>query len=230
MGDEDGRHGPLRGEIFDERGERAAQGGVERSERLVEQERVAVREQQPAEGHPVPLAAGQPGRHRREQPFDAERRGDLGQLDARRLTPAPPGPRRARVGQVGPDRQVREQPGILSEESDAPLPRRHRHPRGAGGGQRPPAQLDAAGTRLDQAGDHLQDGRLPRPGRAEQRHPLPVGHVEGRADGEVAAVSLDVDVQHARSRRRRPAAAAARPPAAPGRTGARCRGRSPAGW
>ena len=80
------------GKVFDERGERAAQGRVERSERLVEQERVAVREQQPAERHPVPLAAGQPGRHRRQQPVDAERGGDLGQLDARRRTPAAPGP------------------------------------------------------------------------------------------------------------------------------------------
>ena len=230
MRDEDGRHGPLRGKIFHERGERAAQGGVERRERLVEQERVAVREQQPAEGHPVPLAAGQPGRHRRQQPFEAERGGDLGQLGARRPAPGPPAAGRPRVGQVGQDRQVREQPGILAEQPDPPLPGRHRHPRGAGGGQRPPAQLDPPGTRLDQPGDHLEDGRLPRPRRAEQRHPLPVGHVKGRADGEVAAVSLDVDVQHARSRRRRPAAAAARPPAAPGRTGARCRGRSPAGW
>ena len=80
MGDEERRHRALRDEVLDERGERAAQGGVEGRERLIEQQRVAVREQQPAEGHPVPLAAGQPGRHGGQQPLDAELPGDRGEL------------------------------------------------------------------------------------------------------------------------------------------------------
>jgi N-acetylglucosamine kinase-like BadF-type ATPase len=47
-------------------GERPAQAGVQARVRLIEQQRVAVREQQPPEGDPVRLATGQPDRHRRQ--------------------------------------------------------------------------------------------------------------------------------------------------------------------
>jgi len=119
---------------------------------------------------------------------------------------------------------VREQPGILPEQSDAPLPRRHRHPRGAGRGQRPPAQLDAGRTRLDQAGDDLEDGRLARPPTGRTARPAPrrptskAARTVKVASGQPRRLST---FSTRRSRRRRPAAAAARPPAGPGRTGAR---------
>ena len=230
MGDEDRRHRPLRGKILHQRGEGAAQGGVERRERLVEQQRVAVREQQAAERHPVPLAAGQPGGHRREQPVDPERGGDLGQLDARRPTP-PAGPSRPRVGQVGADRQVREQPrdpaaaARPAAPTAAPRPRASRW-RSAPARPARPAR-DAGATRPAITSSTVV---LPAPDGPNSATRSPSATSSAAADGEVAAVSLDVDVQHARSRRRRPAAAAAPPPAGPGRTGARCTARSPAGW
>ncbi len=89
MRNEDRRHGAHGDERDDQIGERPAQAGVQAGVRLVEEQRVAVREQQAPERHPVRLAAGQPGGHGREQLADAEHPGQLvqfrgGSLVARR--------------------------------------------------------------------------------------------------------------------------------------------------
>ena len=220
VGDEDRRHLTFGRKIFDKHRESAPQGFVETRERLVKQQRVAVREQQPPECHAVPLAAGQPGGHHGQQLVDAELPGDRRELRAGR------GPR---VQQVGAHRQVREQPGVLPQQSHPPLPRRHLDSRGTGRREHPAAQLHQAAARPDQARDRLEHRRLACPRRTEQCHPLPGGHRQRRMDGEVAAVNLDVGGQHGRSTRRRPSAAAARPRAAPGQTAARTPAPFPAG-
>ena len=169
------------------------------------------------------LAAGQPGGHRIQQVTDAKSVRQSGQLarperrpPARK--PGCPGPRDAGTG---PD------PGAAVRPAAA---RAGPQPAGRRPGQRPARQLNQARPWLYQASDGLQQRGLPRPRRAEQRQPLARRHLEGCAHGEVAAVNLDVGVEHAHSRYRRPAAAVARPRAGPGHTAALMAARSPAAW
>jgi hypothetical protein len=74
-------------------------------------------------------------------------------------------------------------------------------------GDVPARELDAAGVRLLEAGDHPERGRLPRPRRAEQGEELSALHLEvDRGDRDHVAVALadpdqaDVDLLGARCR------------------------------
>ena len=119
--DHDGRHAGLFQQVAQLAAQRLAGGGVQRRERLVEQEQAGPRRQRPGQGHALLLAAGELGRPAPQQRAHAE---PLGQL------PHPGGPLRSRqpvepVAEVGRHRQVREERVLLEEQSHPAGLRRH---------------------------------------------------------------------------------------------------------
>ncbi len=220
---QDGRHLPLVDQPDHQVGEHPPQGGVQPAVGLIQQQRLAVREQQPPESHPVRLPAGQPRGHRRQQSPDPQRVGKLSQLGAAAV-------RRRPVAEVGAHGQMREETRVLAQHADPALPWRHRPHGRRSGRQHPAIERNLTASQRHQPGDGFQDRGLAGARRAEQGQPLPRRNRHGGAHGEVPAVNLDVGVQHGRSRCRRPAAVAARPPAGPARTAGRRPSRSPAAW
>ena len=151
----------------------AAHLGVERAERLVEQQHPRLDGQRAGQRHALALAAGELGGmalaeavelHELEQ---VARRG--GRSRGRR--PLAARPHAQAEGDVLGHRHVAEQGVVLEDEADAALA--HRHARGV-----LVAEQDAAGARHLEAGDEAQERRLARARRAEQRQELAGGDLE----------------------------------------------------
>ena len=162
-----------------------AQLGVERRQRLVEQEQFWRERQRPGDRDALPLPARKLGDravgkarqvHHLQQFVDA-----LGLLFARRAADA------QRVGDVVADRQMREQRQRLEHHAEIALVRRHRRDVLA-------VEHDRAAGRLFEAGDHAQQRGLAAAGRAEQADECAVRHGEvDRVDRrEVAELLGDV--------------------------------------
>ena len=98
-----------------------------------------------------------------------------------------------------------EQERLLGEQSDAAAVRRDVH---AGGdvGQRRPADPHMAGVRTQQPGEHVEQGRLARPVRAQHPENLARGDVQGDVQREIGAGDREGDVDAGRLRRLRPGA------------------------
>lgn len=110
--------------------------------------------QQAAECHPVRLATGQAGGHRRQQGIDAEDRGERGEFGFR-------GRRgRRRVAQVAPEGQMREQARVLAQQTDPALPGRDRARRRSGRAEHLPGQGDVPAAQRHQARDGFQQRGL----------------------------------------------------------------------
>ena len=147
--------------------ERPPQLGVQRAERLVEQQHRGVEHQRPGQRHPLLLAAGQ---------HAGAPLGVLGHLhQVQRLADllADLGLGQAAVAQaerhVVEHVQEREQRVALEHRVDvAPVRRDAGHVRAV--------QQDLPGGRLLEARDQPQGGGLATAGRAEQREELPAGH------------------------------------------------------
>ncbi len=146
-----------------------ADPGIERPEGLVQQEDLGPGGQRPGQGHPLPLPARElrgvpPGIPRKldevEQLVDPPADLGLGELLDLQAE-----------GDVLADRHVPEQ-GVVLEDEPHPPPL-DRQVRGV-----QPRQLDLARVRRLQPRDDPQDRALARPRRPEQRHELPLGHLE----------------------------------------------------
>jgi hypothetical protein len=150
--------------------------GVERAERLVEQEDPGLDGERPGERHPLALAAGQLARIALRQPFqlhEVQQVHDLvPDLRLRCALPARLDPQAE--GHVLEDGHVPEQGVVLEYEADLPLADM------AGAGVLAVEQDGALGRELEPGDDPEQRG-LARPGRAEQGDQL------ARADPEVDA-------------------------------------------
>jgi hypothetical protein len=145
----------------------AAHLGVERAERLVEQQHPGLDGESAGQRHPLALAARKLGGaalteaaelHKVEQVPDTA-------VDLARLRPLAARPHPQPVGDVVGHGHVAEQGVVLEHEADATAA--HRNARGV-----LVAEQDAAGARRLQAGDQAQKGRLARAGRTQQRHQL----------------------------------------------------------
>jgi hypothetical protein len=94
---------------------------------------------------------------------------------------------------------MREDREALEHHADGALVRRH-------GGDRPAVDIDLAGARLDEAGDHAEDRRLARAARPQQRDEGAAAHREGDVvdrDGTAVALGDAVDLDTEIRRRRR---------------------------
>ena len=173
---------------------RFAQLGVERGERLVEQQQFRLRRDRARNRHALTLAAGElrdrPVRHMRQ----------LDQLqqfgDAARLLLLRGLAQLQRIRDVLRDRHVRKQRERLEHHAEVALVRRQ--PRDVAAGE-----MDAARGRRFEAGDHPQQGGLAAAGRPEKAHQLAVGHaqidvVDGMRGAEAAGHGLQGQMGHRR--------------------------------
>ncbi len=172
MGDEEGRGADLDLDAADLVAQLHAHLGVERRERLVEQEDRRLDRQRPGEGHPLLLAAGElvgvavgvdAETDQLEHvvgPLAAGRAVATAQLEAE--------------GDVVAHCQVREQAVGLEDHPHVALVGRHP-------GEVLAADLDAAGRRLVEAGQDAQCRGLAAARRAEQGHELAGGEMEGES-------------------------------------------------
>ena len=170
--DEDRRHVHLVVEAEQPLAQLLAHAGVERAERLVEQEHLRLGSERTRERHALPLAAGELRRIAAAEPGELHELEQLGDARAdlalRAAADAEP------EGDVVPDRHVRERGVVLEDEADAALLRRERRRLLAG-------DEHVAGVGHLEPGDHAQQRRLAAAARAEQR-------------GERAALDEDRDV------------------------------------
>lgn len=155
------------------------QPGVQRRQRLVEQQHLGPDRQRPRDGDALLLATGQlPGTAPRVRPHPGQLQRltdplpDLGLIGAARLQPE---------RHVVLDPHMREQRVLLDDHPDAPPVRRYV-------GHVPFAEEHPPRRRPHEPGDGPQRGRLPGPGRSEQRHHL------ARLDGQVERVEDGVPV------------------------------------
>ncbi len=150
-----------------------AHAGVERAERLVEQQHLGFDGKRPGERHALALAAGQLRRiavaesvelHQAEQLLDLGRDGGLGRA-AVAVAHA------QAEGDVLGDRHMAEQGVLLEHETDAALLGRLGQPAFA-------VDLDVAAVGIIETGENAQQGGLARTRSAEQGDELAVGDVE----------------------------------------------------
>ena len=160
--------------------------GVERGQRLVEEQDLRPARQGASERDPLALAAGDGRRTHPGEVPDAEPVEQL--VDACR----------AAVGDVRPDRHVREQRVLLEHQADGPLLGCEVDP-GAAIEPRAPADLDPPAVGPAQPRDRLEHGRLARPRGADERDRLPVDAerdlqlVRAKAEGDV-----ELELRHER--------------------------------
>jgi len=157
---------------------RQPQGG------LVEQQQARPGHQGPPNGQHLLLPARKgAGELPPALPEDREQVEDLLQIRPRcPQIPTAPRPQ----PQVLLHRELREDPPALRHQHDPP-----RHPLlGRQGMKGTPFKDDRAGQGRQEAGDHPQGGRLPRPVRPQQGHHLPIPDLQGDLpEGEDRAVS-----------------------------------------
>jgi hypothetical protein len=169
-----------------------AEGGIERAERLVHQERARAAHDRAAERHALAVAAGEARDRLVEQMVDPQQARGL-------LDPLPDlGPRHAlraqRVGHVAPHVQVRVEREQLEDEGDVALGRAQRRDVRA-------VEPDRARGRQFQPGDHPQRRGLAAAGRPEQDEELAV--LDRQVDpldrdevGERLVQALEADLSH----------------------------------
>ena len=184
MGHQYGRSGEPAQVVPQPGADRQAGTGIQRRERLVEQQEPRLYGQRPGQRHPLGLPAGQgrrlgervPGQVHARQPFE---RGTVCLGTAQSLAPQPEG----HIVHCG---QMRKEQIVLEHQADpAPF---HRY-----AVQVHAVQAYLTGRR-DQTGEYPQDRRLPRTVRTEQRDHLAAGHLELRVQPE--AVALQADAGH----------------------------------
>ncbi len=167
MGDEQGGVARAVVDVAQPAAEVAPHLGVERAERLVEQQHPGLDGERPGERDPLALAARElrgialaeaVESHEVEQvPHSA--------VDLARRRPLAARPYTQPIGDVVGHGHVTKQGVVLEHEADATAA--HRNARGV-----LVAEQDAPGARHLQAGDEAQEGRLARAGRAQHRHQL----------------------------------------------------------
>ena len=176
VGDEDEADPELALEALELHLHLAAEVGIERRQRLVEQQHLGLQHQGAGEGHPLPLAAAElvrPAFLQAGQPHHRQRLADLPRLLSSRQT---------LIGQAEADvlldGQVGEEGVLLEDHVDRPL---------VGGHPRHVLPLDAdrPGARRLEAGDHPQQRGLAAAARPQQREQL------AAADGQGDAVDRD---------------------------------------
>jgi len=167
VGDVDRRHAGLALDGADLAAETLAQAGVERRQRLVQQEDVRLRSERAGERDPLLLPAGERLRVPVAHPREADEVEQSSDATARVCHVGEVEP----VGDVLADAHVREQRVLLEHDADvARLGRDARDVR--------PAEPHGARGRLLEAGDEPEGGRLPAARRADEREELPVRDVE----------------------------------------------------
>jgi hypothetical protein len=193
--DEDGRQSQSLLEVEQGLLQAVARDRVERTERLVEQHDPGRGRERARHAHALLLAAGQ---FRRPALADVARQ--LHQLEDLIHPLSDPCGRpaleRERHGHVLGHGPVREEPHPLEDVPDA-APQRVRLDRS----RVLSAEADAAGGRLDQPVDHLQQRGLARPGPANQCEQLTLLHLQRhRVDhgGRAVAPGEAIDVDHRR--------------------------------
>ena len=181
-------------QAFDERQDFVAPLGIEAGQRLVHQHEARIGEKGASDRHPLLLAARQRRRLAVEQMVDAEKSGDMLQHDRPRTRPVP-------IGQVLEHRHMGEQQRVLEHIAQAPPRHRHIHP-GLGIEQGLAVHRDPTFIRLDQSGDHVDDGRFARAGLPEQGRD-PLAGLEGDIDRDGTEGLLRLYIQrHGRTPRR----------------------------
>ncbi len=189
MADIEDRDRELVPQPLDEGQQLALAGRIERGERLVHQQELRRGEQRPADGDPLPLAAGERGRPPVEQMTDPEH-GDDG---VERQPPVGLGREETAVGEVGAHREMRQQQRVLEHDADAPPVRRPVDAR-LGVGQRLAIEADPPAIRPLEPRDQAQSRRFAGSRGAEERgdaRPRLEGGVEGEAWPRQAAVEAD---------------------------------------
>ena len=159
VGDEQGAGAGGAQDRGDLTAQRLAQAGVERGERLVEQDHLGVGRERARERDPLALAAGElvrVGLRPAGEPDQIERLADA-------LAPC------GAEAHVGGHVEVREQRALLEDHADPALLRLHPL---AARGDRAAADPDRPGVGALEARDHAQQRRLARAARPEQRHEL----------------------------------------------------------
>ncbi len=207
-----------------------AGAGVERRQRLVEQQRFRTDGESARDGDPLALAARQrarPGVGPVGEPEAVEQRQRPLPAVAARHAPEP-------VRDVLPGAQVREQRVVLEHVAAAAVLGREAH---AATGVEPHALAARHGPALgpDEPGHDPQHAALAGPGRAGQRQALPARDLQLDVEREAPQRRLSGDPQHPSLRRAWPSAGSPRTPqrarrTAPGRRRSRWRNarRSPA--
>ena len=169
-----------------------AQLGIERRQRLVEQQHRRMRDERPRDGHALLLAAGQLVRialAETREPNVGERFGDFrADLPARRLRHL------ERKRDVALDGHVRKERVALEH-------RAHRPVFGRPVGEILPVEQDAASIGQVEARDHAQERRLAASGRPEQREEFPrvdreAHAVDGSERAETARHVPDLEERH----------------------------------
>jgi hypothetical protein len=167
-------------------------GGIERGQRLVEQQEARLRQQRAPDRDPLLLAPRQVGRTALEKRGDLQEVEHLGLL--RRIARASMHP--AAEGEVLADRKVRKQPPVLKDVTDPAAMDRDRDAAFAVE-QHVAVEHDPTAVGGDQAGDHIDDRCLAGARGAEQCGHAPRG-VEGRFDQDRPEPLGDLELEHRR--------------------------------
>ena len=152
--------------------QRRARVRVERRQRLVEEEHAGIASERSCESDPLALTARELAGPSPRQVSDPEALEEPARAVARP------------VRDVLLDRHVREQRVVLEDEPDAAMLGRERDA-GRGVEQHLAVEHDPPALRPDESRDRAQHGRLPRPGRADQREGLTTER-EGQLEPEGA--------------------------------------------
>jgi hypothetical protein len=176
--------------------------GVDRGQRLVEQQQLGLHRQGAGQRHPLPFPARQPRGGAAREAGQANLVEEGGGMFAPPLAADAGDPQRE--GHVAGDVEVGEQPRLLEHQADPAPVRGHAR-------QVAPAQLDGSAVERGQAGDHPQQGGLAGAGGADQHRQRPgrdlqVGspeHDRAARGGHQPAAAQARPVGHWRSTSRR---------------------------
>ena len=169
-----------------------ARAGVERRQRLVEQQHVGLARERARERHALALAARQRARPGVGQLAHPEA---LEQRPAARSAPSEPA---QRVGDVLPRAQVREQ-RVLLEHVAAAAPLGRQVDAAARVEPGLAARLDEAVLGAQQPGGHAQHAGLARAGRPGQRQALAGRHLQRHVEVERAEPGARLNAEHRRA-------------------------------
>jgi hypothetical protein len=189
------RHGRRIAQPLEERQDLVLARRVEGGKGLVHQEHLGPCEERAADRDALFLAARERPRPPVEEVADAEEVDDarlLGRVARGTGEPAP-------VAEILADGEMGKEPPLLEDVADAAAVRRH-DDAPPGIEERPPADRDAAPLGAHEARDGVDDGRLPRPGAAEERGDAR-RRIEGDVEREAAEAVEDRDLDHPAIRR-----------------------------
>ncbi len=175
----------------------AAQLGVERVERFVEQQHARLQHDHARDGDALLLAAGELARIALLEA--SERDAGKRRCDATLDLVLRDAPHPEAVADIACDGEVRKERVALEDDADGSPVHRHRQCVGA-------VDQNAAAVRPDEAGDTAQKRGLAAAGGAEQRQDFALDRVEGAAvQDRLRAVALDDVPDRDDDRRRHPA-------------------------